>query len=74
MERPRTCGLILVPEAHPRHAALAPVSSVCGLLPDSTPSPLAASHLSGLLQDSTDRCLQNAPKNDPVTKCLSHPA
>lgn len=42
-------------------------------LPASTPSPLPVSHLSGMLQDSIDQCLQNAPtKNDTVTRCLSH--
>lgn len=44
-----------------------PVSNVFGLLPASTPLPLPASHLSGLLQDSLDQCLHNAPKkNDPL--------
>lgn len=71
--RPCTCGLRLVVDEHLRHAPPGPVSNVFGLLPASTPSPLPASHLSGMLQDSLDQCLHNAPKkNDPVAKCLSH--
>lgn len=51
-----------------------PCEQQAGPLPASTPWPLPTSHLSGMLQDSIDQCLQNAPeKNGPVAKCLSHP-
>lgn len=62
-------------EEHRRPSPLSSVSNAFGLLPastSSTPLLLPASHLPGMLQDSIDQCLQNAPKNDPVAKSLSH--
>lgn len=52
-----------VPEGRLRHAPLAPEEHV-GLFPAPTPSPLSAAHLSGMLQDSIDQCLQNAPEKN----------
>lgn len=69
---PPTCDLTLVPEEHLRHAGPAPMSNRSGLRPASTPSPLSASHLPGMSQDSVDQCLQDAPKNDLVARGLSH--
>lgn len=66
---------VSVVEEHLRSSPLASVSNMFGLLPastSSTPLLLPASHLPGMLQDSIDQCLQNAPKNEPVAKSLSH--
>lgn len=52
-----------VPEGRLRHAPLAPDEHVRPL-PCSTPSPLSAAHLSSMLQDSIDQCLQNAPEKN----------